>query len=180
MLVEAGFEYVARSSALSPFQGLLRRSETCTVDAYLGPVISEYLHAGGEGSGRGHVRPARHDLGRRTGRRRRIPVDGQPPQRPRRWSGRSGADRASVRPRPGDRLRHGRHQHGRLTIRRRFRVRIFAPGRSGGAGRAGTRDRDGRRRRRLDLPGRAGEAGGRARRARARCRARQAMAPADR
>jgi 5-oxoprolinase (ATP-hydrolysing) len=45
MLVEAGFQYVARSSALSPFQGLLRRSETCTVDAYLGPVISEYLGA---------------------------------------------------------------------------------------------------------------------------------------
>jgi 5-oxoprolinase (ATP-hydrolysing) len=56
MLVEAGFEYVARSSALSPFQGLLRRSETCTVDAYLGPVITDYLHAverglGAEGSG---------------------------------------------------------------------------------------------------------------------------------
>jgi 5-oxoprolinase (ATP-hydrolysing) len=45
MLFDAGFEYVARSSALSPFQGLLRRSETCTVDAYLGPVISEYLGA---------------------------------------------------------------------------------------------------------------------------------------
>ena len=45
MLVEAGFQYVARSSALSPFQGLLRRSLTCTVDAYLGPVIGSYLHA---------------------------------------------------------------------------------------------------------------------------------------
>jgi 5-oxoprolinase (ATP-hydrolysing) len=56
MLVEAGFDFVARSSALSPFQGLLRRSETCTVDAYLGPVITEYLHAverglGADGSG---------------------------------------------------------------------------------------------------------------------------------
>ena len=51
MLVEAGFEYVARSSALSPFQGLLRRSETCTVDAYLGPVISEYLNAVEQGIG---------------------------------------------------------------------------------------------------------------------------------
>jgi len=51
MLVEAGFQYVARSSALSPFQGLLRRSETCTVDAYLGPVISDYLHAVEEGLG---------------------------------------------------------------------------------------------------------------------------------
>ena len=51
MLVDAGFEYVARSSTLSPFQGLLRRSETCTVDAYLGPVISEYLRAVEEGLG---------------------------------------------------------------------------------------------------------------------------------
>jgi len=51
MLVEAGFEHVARSSNLSPFQGLLRRSETCTVDAYLGPVISEYLHAVEKGLG---------------------------------------------------------------------------------------------------------------------------------
>jgi 5-oxoprolinase (ATP-hydrolysing) len=51
MLVEAGFEYIARSSALSPFQGLLRRSETCTVDAYLGPVISDYLNAVEQGIG---------------------------------------------------------------------------------------------------------------------------------
>jgi len=55
MLVEAGFEYVARSSSLSPFQGLLRRSVTCTVDAYLGPVVSDYLRAVerdlGDGSG---------------------------------------------------------------------------------------------------------------------------------
>ena len=56
MLVDAGFGYVSRSSALSPFQGLLRRSETCTVDAYLGPVITDYLHAverglGADGSG---------------------------------------------------------------------------------------------------------------------------------
>jgi len=51
MLVAAGFEYIARSSVLSPFQGLLRRSETCTVDAYLGPVISEYLHGVKKGLG---------------------------------------------------------------------------------------------------------------------------------
>ncbi len=51
MLVDAGFDYVARSSTLSPFQGLLRRSETCTADAYLGPVITEYLHAVEDGLG---------------------------------------------------------------------------------------------------------------------------------
>jgi 5-oxoprolinase (ATP-hydrolysing) len=51
MLVDAGIDFVARSSALSPFQGLLRRSETCTVDAYLGPVISDYLHTVERGLG---------------------------------------------------------------------------------------------------------------------------------
>ena len=53
MLVDAGIDFVARSSALSPFQGLLRRSETCTVDAYLGPVISDYLHTVERGLGAG-------------------------------------------------------------------------------------------------------------------------------
>ena len=52
MLAEEGFEYVARSSALSPFQGLLRRSQTCSTDAYLGPVITDYLDAVGGGLSR--------------------------------------------------------------------------------------------------------------------------------
>ena len=45
LLREAGFAYVARSSALSPFQGLLRRSQTAATDAYLGPCIADYLRA---------------------------------------------------------------------------------------------------------------------------------------
>ena len=53
MLFEAGFEYVARSSNLSPFQGLLRRSQTVAADAYLGPVISDYLRAVERGLGSG-------------------------------------------------------------------------------------------------------------------------------
>jgi 5-oxoprolinase (ATP-hydrolysing) len=51
MLLAAGFEDVARSSALSPFQGLLRRSQTSAADAYLGPVISDYLEAVDRGLG---------------------------------------------------------------------------------------------------------------------------------
>ncbi|MCU0302550.1 MAG: hydantoinase B/oxoprolinase family protein [Thermoanaerobaculales bacterium] len=43
MLREAGFTHVARSSELSPFLGLLRRSQTAATDAYLGPVITGYL-----------------------------------------------------------------------------------------------------------------------------------------
>ncbi len=45
LLRDAGFTYVARSGALSPFQGLLGRSETALADAYLGPVIADYLEA---------------------------------------------------------------------------------------------------------------------------------------
>ncbi len=51
MLRDAGFEYVARSSALSPFQGLLRRSQTAVTDAYIGPVISGYLDRVSSGLG---------------------------------------------------------------------------------------------------------------------------------
>jgi 5-oxoprolinase (ATP-hydrolysing) len=51
LLRDAGFEHVARSSALSPFQGLLRRSHTSATDAYLGPVISDYLRAVRRGLG---------------------------------------------------------------------------------------------------------------------------------
>ncbi|RLE20455.1 MAG: 5-oxoprolinase, partial [Acidobacteria bacterium] len=45
LLRDAGFTYVARSGALSPFLGLLSRSETALADAYLGPIIADYLEA---------------------------------------------------------------------------------------------------------------------------------------
>ncbi len=55
LLREGGFSHVSRSSTLSPFQGLLRRSQTATTDAYLGPVISGYLGAVRDGLGDGAV-----------------------------------------------------------------------------------------------------------------------------
>ncbi|MEE4272658.1 MAG: hydantoinase B/oxoprolinase family protein [Thermoanaerobaculales bacterium] len=51
LLRDGGFDYVSRSSLLSPFQGLLRRSQTTVTDAYLGPVIAGYLGAVKEGLG---------------------------------------------------------------------------------------------------------------------------------
>lgn len=51
LLRDAGFTYVARSGALSPFQGLLGRSETALTDAYLGPIIAAYLEAVAAGLG---------------------------------------------------------------------------------------------------------------------------------
>ncbi len=51
LLRTAGFEHISRSSVLCPFLGLLRRSQTATTDAYLSPVISDYLRAVREGLG---------------------------------------------------------------------------------------------------------------------------------
>jgi len=51
LLRDAGFAHVARSSALSPFQGLLRRSQTAATDAYLGPCVADYLRAVQDGLG---------------------------------------------------------------------------------------------------------------------------------
>ena len=53
LLRSNGFRHVSRSSVLSPFQGLLRRSQTAATDAYLGPVISGYLQAVRDGLGDG-------------------------------------------------------------------------------------------------------------------------------
>jgi len=55
LLLDAGFTFVARSSALCPVQGLLRRSQTVATDAYLGPVIAEYLGAVRRGLGTGRA-----------------------------------------------------------------------------------------------------------------------------
>ncbi len=55
LLRTAGFEHISRSSVLCPFLGLLRRSQTATTDAYLGPVISGYLQSVRDGLGAGAV-----------------------------------------------------------------------------------------------------------------------------
>ncbi len=43
ILEEEGLGPVIRSSALSPFQGYLRRTETAVVEAFLGPVVRGYV-----------------------------------------------------------------------------------------------------------------------------------------
>ena len=43
LLREVGFEHVSCSADLAPFIKLLPRAETAVVDAYLGPVIQDYL-----------------------------------------------------------------------------------------------------------------------------------------
>ncbi|MBL69790.1 MAG: 5-oxoprolinase [Verrucomicrobiales bacterium] len=44
-LLDCGFEFVACSSELAPFIKVLPRAETVVVDAYLGPLMREYLDA---------------------------------------------------------------------------------------------------------------------------------------
>ena len=48
-LLEQGFEHVSASSELAPRIQLLPRAETAVVDAYLAPVIRDYLERVGEG-----------------------------------------------------------------------------------------------------------------------------------
>ncbi|MBR90861.1 MAG: 5-oxoprolinase, partial [Verrucomicrobiales bacterium] len=43
VLLECGFEYVACSCQLAPFIKAVPRAETTVVDAYLGPLMTEYL-----------------------------------------------------------------------------------------------------------------------------------------
>ena len=43
LLLRAGFEHVSLSSALAPVIKLLPRAETAVVDAYLTPVLADYL-----------------------------------------------------------------------------------------------------------------------------------------
>ena len=61
MLVEAGIRLRGAVERAEPVPGPAAASQTCTADAYLGPVISDYLAAVGAGSGRGGLEPARHD-----------------------------------------------------------------------------------------------------------------------
>lgn len=57
LLGEAGFSHVSTSAELAPTIGLLQRTQTTTVDAYLSPVIASYLEsvARGVGSTQLHV-----------------------------------------------------------------------------------------------------------------------------
>src|SRR5690606_2196402 len=84
LLREAGFASVTRSSVLAQRLGLLARAQTATIDAYIGPVLREYL-AGAAGTptvpgGRGRTglrRPTTAVGGR--GDASRPPRSGGPP-----------------------------------------------------------------------------------------------------
>ena len=53
VLREAGFRHVACSAELAPLIGLLPRAETAVVEAYLAPVVGDYLEEVGRSADRG-------------------------------------------------------------------------------------------------------------------------------
>jgi len=55
-LKDAGFQLVALSSDLAPFIKLLPRAQTTVVDAFLGPIMNDYLNQVQRGTGRGRLR----------------------------------------------------------------------------------------------------------------------------
>ncbi len=91
-----------------------------------------------------------HAVERRAHRRPAVPGQGLDPVGPGRRRRRHGPHRRARRLRPGDRLRHGRHLHRRLPLRRRVRTGLRHAGRRGADARADHADPHGRRRRRLD------------------------------
>ncbi len=54
-LRQKGFRHVARSADLAPLIKILPRAETAVVDAYLGPIIGEYLERVRRRIGEGHL-----------------------------------------------------------------------------------------------------------------------------
>jgi 5-oxoprolinase (ATP-hydrolysing) len=48
IVADCGFRHLSLSSELAPFAGLLPRAETAVIDAYLAPIVEDYLKAVGD------------------------------------------------------------------------------------------------------------------------------------
>ena len=120
-----GFTQVSLSHETSPLMKLVSRGDTTVADAYLSPILSRYVNqVTGELSGvrlqfmqsSGGLTDARTFRGKDSilsaGRRHRG----------------HGPDVGRGRVRQGHRLRHGRHLHRRLALRRRIRAAVRDPG----------------------------------------------------
>ena len=136
ILRSAGFRTVSCSAELAPLIKIVPRAHTAVVDAYLGRAVGGYLEttgaalSGGPGSEAGEnggVAPrVMTSAGGLAGFSSYRPKDSllSGPA-----GGVVGAGRGGARewPRTGDRVRHGRHEHGRLALRRRLRVQLRVP-----------------------------------------------------
>ena len=133
---EAGFTQISTSHETSPMMKFVSRGDTTVVDAYLSPILRRYVEQvaaempgvrlffmqSSGGLADAHAFQGKDAILSGSGRRHR----------------RHGADGAAGRPPQGDRLRHGRHLHRRVALRRRVRARV----RDAGGGRAHARADD--------------------------------------
>ena len=158
----AGFAFVALSHEVSPLPRFIPRAETTVADAYLTPVLRAYVEqvAGAVAGAPLYFMTSAGGLVRAEAFRGRDAVVSGPA------GGVVGVARTARRRRrgAGARLRHGRHLHRRLPLRRRAGAPRHRPGGRRQAARAdaGRGDRGGRRRldpglRRPARPGRPGQ-----------------------
>ena len=147
---EIGFPQVSVSHATSPLMKLVSRGDTTVVDAYLSPILRRYVDQVAAELDRraGDV----HAVERRSHRCAPLPGQGLDPLRAGGRHRRRGADRASGGVRPHHRLRHGRHVHRRLALRRRIRACVRDSGRRRADAGADDEHPHRRRRRRVDPP----------------------------
>jgi 5-oxoprolinase (ATP-hydrolysing) len=123
---EVGFTQVSVSHQVSPLMKLVSRGDTTVVDAYLSPILRRYVdQVAAQMPGvrlffmqsSGGLTEAHRFQGKDA-------ILSGPA------GGIVGMVRTAVagRPRQGDRLRHGRHQHRRQPLRGRVRARLRDPG----------------------------------------------------
>lgn len=112
----AGFTQISCSHEVSPLIKLIPRGDTTVVDAYLSPILRRYVdEVARELAGirlmfmqsNGGLREAAHFRGKDA------VLSG-----PAAWRRRHGPHLGTGGTRPGHRLRHGRHVHGRVPLRR--------------------------------------------------------------
>ena len=179
---DVGFTEISASHEAAPLPKIVARADTTVVDAYLNPVLREYVERLAESLPGSQIRLLTSAGG--------LVSAGEFRGKDSILSGPAGGVvgfsrvAAGRRLRRGHRLRHGRHQHRRRpfrsSIRRPLRVGVRnAEGRRA-ARRADDGDRNRRGRRRLDLPLRRREAGRRARRVPGPIRGRPATVAAGR
>ena len=161
---DIGFTQVSESHATSPLMKLVSRGDTTVVDAYLSPDPGPLRRPGDRRAARDAG--AVHAVQRRAGRRAPVPRQGLDPVRAGRRHRRHGPRPRRGRLRPGHRLRHGRHLHRRVALRRRVRAAVRDRGGRGPDAGADAEHPHRRGRRRLDpalrrqpVPGRPGLGG---------------------
>ncbi len=119
---DIGFTQVSSSHEVSPLMKLVSRGDTTVVDAYLSPDPAALCRAGRRAdAGRAAVLHAKQ---RRPDRGAPLPGQGRHPLRPGRRHRRHGAHGHGSGAPQAHRLRHGRHQHRRVALRRRVRARL--------------------------------------------------------